>query len=86
MQAEAEAQEMKVKGYTYAEETSQQVELDAVKGGIAGGSGVGGGGFGDIVSLGVGLGAMGGVIGMARDAIGKPYLSTFSRCGASHVM
>jgi membrane protease subunit (stomatin/prohibitin family) len=70
MQAEAEALEMKMKGYTYQQETSRQVGLEAVKGGIAGGSGNGGGsGLGDVVGLGVTLGAIGGVIGLTKDAI-----------------
>jgi hypothetical protein len=42
-----------------------------VQGGIIkeGSGGVGGSGLGDIVGLGVGLGAIGGVIGLAKDAI-----------------
>jgi len=67
MKAEAEAAEMRMKGYTYQQETSRQVGLEAMKnGGAAGGVG---GMTGDMLQLGVGLGAMGSVIGMARDAI-----------------
>ena len=40
MQAEAEAMEMKMKGYTYQQETSRQVGLEAMKNGL-GGSGTG---------------------------------------------
>lgn len=74
MQAEAEALEMKMKGYTYEQETRRQVGLEAVQGGIVKeGSGGGGdsiGGLGNIAGLGIGLGAMGAVVGMTRDAIG----------------
>ncbi len=68
MQAEAEAMEMKMKGYTYQQETVRQVGLEAMKNGITGGSG-GGSMLGDIAGLGVTLGAMGGVIGMTKDAM-----------------
>ena len=67
MQAEAEAMEMKMKGYTYQQETSRQVGLEAMKNGL-GGSGTGSG-LGDVAGLGVALGAMGGVIGMTKDAM-----------------
>ena len=67
MQAEAEAQEMRMKGYTYQQETSRQVGLEAMRnGGAAGGiSGM----ASDAMQLGVGLGAVGSVIGMTKDAI-----------------
>ena len=67
MQAEAEAMEMKMKGYTYQQETSRQVGLEAMKNGL-GGDGIGGG-LGDVAGLGVALGAMGGVIGMTKEAM-----------------
>ena len=67
MQAEAEAMEMKMKGYTYQQETSRQVGLEAMRsGGAAGGVA---GMTGEMMQLGVGLGAMGSVIGMTREAI-----------------
>ncbi len=66
MQAEAEAAEMRMKGYIYQQETSRQVGLEAMKNGIVG---EGGSALGDIAGLGVTLGAMGGVIGMTRDAM-----------------
>jgi len=70
MQAEAEAQEMQMKGYTYRDETARQVGLEAMQNGITGGSGGGAGGaIGDVASLGVTLGAMGGVINMTKDAM-----------------
>ena len=67
MQAEAEAMEMKMKGYTYQQETSRQVGLEAMKnGGAAGGiSGM----TGEMMQMGVGLGVMGSVIGMTKDAV-----------------
>ena len=66
MQAEAEAQEMRMKGYTYQQETARQVGVEAMRnGGGAGVTGI----AGEAMQLGVGLGAVGGVIGMTRDAI-----------------
>lgn len=59
---------MQMKGYTYQQETSRQVGLEAMKHGIAG-EGGGAGVLGDVASLGVALGAMGGVIGMTKDAL-----------------
>ena len=67
MQAEAEAMEMKMKGYTYQQETARQVGIEAMKnGGAAGGvSGM----TGEMMQMGVGLGVMGSVIGMTKDAV-----------------
>lgn len=73
LQAEAEAAEMKMKGYTYQQETSRQVGLEAMKNGI---SGSGSGGLGDIAGLGISLGAMGGVIGMTREAMSPIFQGT----------
>ena len=72
MQAEAEAQEMRMKGYTYQQETSRQVGLEAMRnGGAAGGvSGV----TSEMMQMGVGLGIMGNVIGMTKDAV-SPVVS-----------
>lgn len=66
-EAEAEAQEMRMKGYTYQQETSRQVGLEAMRNGGAAGdiSGM----ASDAMQLGVGLGAVGSVIGMTKDAI-----------------
>lgn len=66
LQAEAEASEMRMKGYTYQQETSRQVGLEAMKNGLGGGTG---GGLGEVAGLGVALGVMGGVIGMTKEAI-----------------
>lgn len=79
MQAEAEAAEMRMKGYTYQQETSRQVGMAAMQNGITGGGGSGGG-LGDIAGLGVALGAMGGVIGLTKDAL-NPVMGTASQMG-----
>lgn len=74
MQAAAEAEEMRMKGYTYQQETSRQVGLEAMKNGIGGGEGGGVlSGIGDLAGLGIGLGAMGSVIGMTKDAVGPLF-------------
>ena len=77
MKAEAEAAEMRMKGYTYQQETARQVGVGAMKNGLTGGSS---GGIGDIASLGIGLGAMSGVIGMTKEAI-QPITETASQMG-----
>lgn len=73
LQAQAEAQEMQMKGYTYQQETARMVGMEAMKNGLTGAEGSAGGGLiggiGDIAGLGVTLGAMGGVMGMAKDAM-----------------
>lgn len=79
MKAEAEAAEMRMKGYTYQQETARIVGSEAMKNGISGGST---GGLGDIAGLGVTLGAMGGVIGMTKDAI-QPLTETTVQMGKS---
>ena len=85
MQAEAEAMEMKMKGYTYQQETSRMVGMEALKNGIPGGEGGGlagsvVGGIGEIAGLGMTLGAVGSVAGMTRDAIG-PLFGATARMG-----
>mgnify|MGYP004533782903 FL=1 len=79
MKAEAEAAEMRMKGYTYQQETARQVGVGAMKNGLTGG---GSGGLGDIASLGVGLGAMSGVIGMTKEAM-QPMTESASQMGQS---
>ncbi|MBQ6508538.1 MAG: SPFH domain-containing protein [Flexilinea sp.] len=78
MQAEAEALEMKMKGYTYQQETARQVGMEAMKNGISGG--VGSGALGDLAGLGISLGAMGSVIGMTKDAL-QPAAETAKNLG-----
>lgn len=67
LQAQAEAQEMQMKGYTYQQETARQVSLSATQnGGMAGSVGST---VSDLLHMGVGLGAVGSVIGMTKEAI-----------------
>ena len=73
MQAAAEAAEMQMKGYTYQQETARQVGLEAMKNGLTGGEGTAGGRMGDIAGLGMTLGAMGGVIGMTKEAMAPAF-------------
>lgn len=68
MQAAAEAAEMQMKGYTYQQETSRMVGMEAMKNGIGNGAG-GASVLGDLAGLGVGLGAMSGVMNMTKDAL-----------------
>lgn len=90
MQAYAEADEMRAKGYTYQQETARKVGLEAMQNGLTGGSAGSGGAdgfsggngfFGDLASLGVTLGAMGGVVNMTKDAL-NPLLGTAAEIGA----
>ncbi len=67
LQAEAEAYEMRAKGYTYQQETARKVGMEAMKNGIAG-DGSGGGIAGNVIGLGLGLGAVGEVAEYARDS------------------
>lgn len=72
MQAEAEAQEMRMKGYTYQQETARQVGLEAMRNsGGTDASGI----AGAAMQLGVGLGTVGSVIGMTREAV-QPVMQT----------
>ncbi|MBO5254401.1 MAG: SPFH domain-containing protein, partial [Opitutales bacterium] len=84
-QAFAEAEEMRAKGYTYQQETARMVGMEAMQNGITGnGSGGAGSALGDIAGLGVTLGAMGGVIGMTKDAL-NPIMRTSADIGGSVV-
>ena len=81
MQAAAEAEEMRMKGYTYQQETARQVGMGATMAmGMAGANSGGGGGLGDIASLGLTLGAMGSVVNMTKDAL-SPVMDTTSQMG-----
>lgn len=67
MKAEAEAVEMHVKGFTYAQETAREVGSKFAENSN---STYGGGSFvGDVMGLGVGIGAMGGVLNMTKEAM-----------------
>lgn len=65
LQAQAEAMEMQMKGYTYQQETARQVGLEAMRNGGSGASGL----AAEAMQLGVGLGTVGSVIGMTREAV-----------------
>lgn len=85
-QAFAEAEEMRAKGYTYQQETARQVGLEAMQNGITGnGSGGSGSALGDIAGLGVTLGAMGGVIGMTKDAL-NPIMQNSADIGSGVIV
>lgn len=71
MQAQAEAQEMQMKGYTYQQESSRMIGLEAMKNGL-GGDGLSSG-IGDIASLGVTLGTMGGIMNMTRETMDSVF-------------
>lgn len=81
LKAQAEAQEMQMKGYTYQDETKRQVSLSAMEnlpqsGGAATPSGI----IGDIVGLGVTMGAVGSVVGMTKEAI-NPVIDSAKNVG-----
>lgn len=81
-QAFAEAEEMRAKGYTYQQETARMVGMEAMQNGITGNGAVGGGSIlGDVAGLGVTLGAMGGVIGMTKEAL-SPMMQAGSEIGS----
>lgn len=83
MQAAAEAEEMRLKGYTYQQETARHVGMEAMKHGITGEGG--GGALGDIAGLGVTLGAMGGIVGMTKEAL-NPVLESAGQVGQAVTM
>lgn len=81
LQAKAEAQEMRMKGYTYQQETARQVGIEAMRNaGVGEMSAL----ASDMMQLGVGMGAIGSVIGMAKDAI-SPIASTVSESFSQQV-
>ena len=77
LQAIAEADEMRAKGYTYAQETSREIGLEAMKNGLPGTGNGGGNGssggvsgsLGNLVGLGLEIGAMGAVVDMTKETI-----------------
>ena len=77
-QSIAEAEEMKLKGYTYQDETKRQVGLEAMQNGLPGTGSFGVGGnssmIGDVVGLGVTLGTVGGIVNMTKDIV-NPIIS-----------
>lgn len=62
-----EADEMRLKGYTYQQETGRQVGMTAAQN--MGNFGGGGGGLGDIVGFGMAMGAMGTIAETTQNAI-----------------
>ena len=78
LRAEAEAAEMRMKGYTYQQETARQVGLGAVENM----GGADGGGFGDIAGFGISLGAIGGVMNLTKEAM-APFTGTASAMGTN---
>lgn len=78
----AEAEEMRAKGYTYQQETARQVGMEAMKNGIVGdGSG---GSLGELASLGITLGALGGVANMTKEVM-TPVLHDCTQIGTGVV-
>lgn len=63
---QVEAEEMRLKGYNYQQETARQVGISAT---AHMGDGGGGGGLGDLMGLGVAMGAMGSIASTTRDAV-----------------
>lgn len=98
-QARAEAEEMHSKGYTYQQETARQIGIEAMQNGLPGtgtsGSTVGGtvnSAIGDMIGLGMTIGTVGSVVGMAKDTMapiihdvsqmGKQFAEGYSASGA----
>ncbi len=83
LKAQAEAQEMQMKGYTYQDETKRQVGLAAMENMPQGGpSGAATGVIGDMVGLGVTMGAVGSVMSMAKEVI-TPVVDSANKVGTS---
>ena len=84
LQAQAEAQEMQMKGYTYQDETRRKVSLSAMENMPQGGSvtGSASGIIGDVIGLGVTMGAVGSVMGMTKEAI-NPVVNSAAQFGSS---
>lgn len=82
IQKAAEAEAYRMKGFTYQQQTAREVGLEAMQNGIAGSGAAGG--IGEFASLGIGLGAMGGIIGMTKEAM-NPIMSAGSEMGQSVV-
>lgn len=80
MQAEVEAMEMRMKGFNYQQETSRQVGLAAMKNGIVGNGTGGTSALGDLAGLGIGLGAMGSMVNMTKNAM-SPVMDSSMQMG-----
>lgn len=75
-QAFAEAAEMQAKGYTQKDVFQTDVQKSYADALGQMGSNGGGGGLGDVASLGVTLGAMGGIMGLTKDAMAPMAIPT----------
>ena len=75
----AEAESIKAKGQYYQMETARMVGTEAMKNGLVGTGGAGGGNsaIGDMASLGVSIGVMSGVIGATKEVI-KPVMDAMN--------
>lgn len=87
-QARAEAEEMHSKGYTYQQETSRQIGVKAMQHGLPGTGATVSSATGetvnsavsDMIGLGVALGAVGSVVGIAKDTM-SPIINDVSQIG-----
>lgn len=86
-QARAEAEEMHSKGYTYQQETSRQIGIEAMQNGLPGTGNTGsaaagtvGSAVSDMIGIGMTLGTVGAVVGMAKDTI-NPIIQDVSQIG-----
>ena len=78
---------MQAKGYTYQQETSRQIGMEAMQNGLPGtgaaagsASGAAGSVLGDMVGLGLTLGTVGTVVGMTKDTM-SPIISDVAQRG-----
>ncbi len=73
--AESEAKEMEMKNFSYEMQTRREIGLEAMQNGLTGGSAQGNNTLGELAGLGVTLGTVGSVMGMASEAM-KPIIET----------
>ena len=92
MTAQAEAEEMQLKGFNQRDVMQTEVQKEYARSLGQMGANGGGGALGDLAGLGVTLGAMGGVMGMAREAVSPmtvppaaPATGWSCACGAKNV-
>ncbi len=79
VQAAAEAEGMRLKGYTYQQETARQIGVEAMRNNGGGNLGAL---AGSMMQLGVGLGAVGSVAGLTREAL-APVSAAGVQAGAN---
>ena len=73
--AESEAKEMEMKNFSYEMQTRREIGLEAMQNGLTGGSAQDNNTLGELAGLGVTLGTVGSVMGMASEAM-KPIIET----------